>query len=234
MTALVGPTGCGKTTLGRLLFRFYDPRKGSILVGGKDIRTVKQRSLRSYIGVVPQDTVLFNDTLRHNVNYGRLGAELHELEDAVAAARLTKFIASLTEGWETVVGERGLRLSGGEKQRVSISRALLKDPPVVLLDEATSALDTVTEKSVQDALSELGKGRTQIVIAHRLTTIMNADQIVVMDQGTIVEKGRHEELLAKRGAYYKLWNVQLRAEEEHAKATIRGQITKAAAESKEE
>jgi ABC-type transport system involved in Fe-S cluster assembly fused permease/ATPase subunit len=176
-----------------------------------DVRRTTQHSLRSVVGVVPQDTVLFNDTIRHNVSYGRLGSSLAALEEAARGAQILDFINGLPDGWDTVVGERGLKLSGGEKQRVAIARALLKDPPVVLLDEATSALDSVTERSVQEALNALGKNRTVLVIAHRLGTVQHADEIVVLSDGQIVEKGTHKELWHKGGAYAKMWETQARA-----------------------
>ena len=210
-TAIVGTTGAGKTTVGRLLFRFMDPNSGRVLVGGCDTQNVSQASLRSVIGVVPQDTVLFNDTILHNVMYGKLDATIAEAEEACAGAQILDFIKALPEGWDTMVGERGLKLSGGEKQRVAIARALLKNPPVVLLDEATSALDSITERSVQDALNKLGKHRTVLVIAHRLGTIQSADQIVVLSDGIIIERGSHHELLAKSGAYAQMWATQAKA-----------------------
>jgi ABC-type transport system involved in Fe-S cluster assembly fused permease/ATPase subunit len=209
-TAIVGHTGAGKTTISRLLFRFYDPDRGQILLGGQDIKIATQQSVRGAIGVVPQDTVMFNDTIMYNIRYGRMNASVHEVEQAAQAAQIKDFIESLPEKWNTSVGERGLKLSGGEKQRVAIARCLLKNPPIVLLDEATSALDTKTEQSVQEALHMLGKNRTTLVIAHRLSTIMHADQIIVLDQGRVAERGKHDELLAKRGEYYQLWNMQLR------------------------
>ena len=180
-TAIVGHTGAGKTTISRLLFRFYDPLEGSVRMGGYDIKQYTQKSVRQCIGIVPQDTVLFNDSILHNLKYGRMDATMEEVEAAAEAAQIKTFIESLPDKWETMVGERGLKLSGGEKQRVAIARCLLKNPPVVLLDEATSALDTATEQSVQQALEALGKKRTLLVIAHRLSTIRNAHQIVVMD-----------------------------------------------------
>eukprot|EP01041_Mallomonas_annulata_P000984 gene984-1923_t len=209
-TAIVGHTGAGKTTISRLLFRFYDPLQGLVEIGGQDIKKCTQRSVRGAIGIVPQDTVLFNDTILHNVQYGRLNATMEEVEAAAEAAQIKTFIESLPDGWQTMVGERGLKLSGGEKQRVAIARCLLKDPPVVLLDEATSALDTQTEHSVQEALAVLGQHRTVIIIAHRLSTIRNADQIIVMDDGDVSEKGTHDELLQRKGGYWKLWQMQAR------------------------
>jgi len=208
-TAIVGPTGAGKSTIGRMLFRFYDVQGGQVLIDGQDISQVTQASLRSAIGVVPQDTVLFNDTIYHNVSYGNLGAPKEAIERACKDASLLEWISQLEEKWDTTVGERGLRLSGGEKQRVAIARALLKDPKLVLLDEATSSLDSKTEASIQSALDRLGKQRTSLVIAHRLSTIMNAHQILVLKAGEIVERGTHEELLTiKDGVYAELWRTQ--------------------------
>jgi ABC-type transport system involved in Fe-S cluster assembly fused permease/ATPase subunit len=209
VTAVVGTTGAGKTTLSRLLFRFYDVTGGEIRVNGKDVRQVTQKSLREAIGVVPQNTTLFNDTIRANILYGRRDATQEELERVCKAAQLDSFISTLPEGYESMVGDRGLKLSGGEKQRVSIARCLLKDPPIVLLDEATSALDTITEKSVQEALDSLGDQRTCFVIAHRLGTIKNADNIIVLGDGKVAEEGTHEELLALGGKYAEMWNMQL-------------------------
>lgn len=208
-TAIVGPTGAGKSTVSRLLFRFYDTTSGSIYVDNQDISKVTQKSLRSSIGVVPQDTVLFNSTIQHNIQYGNVHADFELLQQAAKSAQILPFIESLEETWDTMVGERGLKISGGEKQRVAIARCLLKNPPIVLLDEATSALDSQTEVMVQEALTHLGQGRTQVVIAHRLSTIMNADQILVLDQGRIVERGTHAELLKLAGGVYKqLWFAQ--------------------------
>lgn len=209
-TAIVGQTGSGKTTVSRLIFRFYDAQGGSVVVDGKDVRNLKQKSLRAAIGIVPQDTVMFNDTLRYNIAYGKADATQEEIEGAAERAQLTDFIRRLEKGWDTAVGERGLKLSGGEKQRVAIARCLLKNPPVVVLDEATSALDNKTEKEVQDALKSLA-GRTTIVVAHRLTTVRHADQIIVMKQGVIVERGTHDELMAANGEYASMWNAQLQS-----------------------
>ncbi|MBY6081593.1 ABCB family ABC transporter ATP-binding protein/permease [Ruegeria arenilitoris] len=206
--AIVGATGSGKSTIGRLLFRFYDVTQGALRVDGQDVRDVTQESLHAAIGVVPQDTVLFNDTIRYNIAYGREGATQAEIEAAAKAAQIHDFITSLPEGYETKVGERGLKLSGGEKQRVGIARTLLKNPPILLLDEATSALDTDTEQDIKDALARAGEGRTVITIAHRLSTIAEADQIVVLEKGEIIERGTHDELLRREGRYAQLWNRQ--------------------------
>ncbi|WP_437436489.1 ABCB family ABC transporter ATP-binding protein/permease [Ruegeria arenilitoris] len=206
--AIVGATGSGKSTIGRLLFRFYDVTKGALRIDGQDVRDVTQESLHAAIGVVPQDTVLFNDTIRYNIAYGREGASQSEIEAAAKAAQIHEFITSLPEGYETKVGERGLKLSGGEKQRVGIARTLLKNPPILLLDEATSALDTDTEQDIKDALARVGEGRTVITIAHRLSTIAESDQIVVLEKGEIIEQGTHDELLRREGRYAQLWNRQ--------------------------
>ena len=206
--AIVGPSGSGKSTIGRLLFRFYDVTGGAIRIDGQDLRDVTQDSLHAQIGVVPQDTVLFNDTVGYNIAYGKDGASQAEIEAAAKAAQIHDFIASLPEGYDTKVGERGLKLSGGEKQRVGIARTLLKNPPILLLDEATSALDTETERGIQDALALAGEGRTVLVIAHRLSTIADADRIVVLEAGEIVEQGTHADLLLRRGRYAGLWARQ--------------------------
>ncbi|MBN9674457.1 ABCB family ABC transporter ATP-binding protein/permease [Salipiger bermudensis] len=206
--ALVGPSGSGKSTIGRLLFRFYDVGGGAIRIDGQDLRDVTQDSLHGAIGVVPQDTVLFNDTIRYNIAYGRDGATEDEIVAAAQAAQIHGFIESLPEGYDTQVGERGLKLSGGEKQRVGIARTLLKNPPILLLDEATSALDTETEAEIQTALKRAGEGRTVITIAHRLSTIADADRIVVLENGEVVEEGTHEALLARGGRYAQLWARQ--------------------------
>ncbi len=206
--AIVGPSGAGKSTIGRLLFRFYDVTGGAIRIDGQDIRDVTQDSLHAAIGVVPQDTVLFNDTIYYNIAYGRPEAAREEVIAAARAAKIHDFIVSLPAGYDTTVGERGLKLSGGEKQRVGIARTLLKNPPILLLDEATSALDTQTERDIQESLREMGQGRTVITIAHRLSTIADADEIVVLEDGVVVERGRHEELLARGGRYRAMWQRQ--------------------------
>lgn len=216
--AIVGPSGAGKSTISRLLFRFYEPQAGRILIDGQDIAGIQQVSLRSAIGMVPQDTVLFNDTLEYNLRYGRPEATEGEIEEAARLAQIDRFIKSLPEGYQTSVGERGLKLSGGEKQRVAIARTILKGPPVLVLDEATSALDSFTEKEIQDALDRVSQGRTTLVIAHRLSTVVNADEIIVLDKGVIVERGHHRELLAADGVYAALWNRQRQVDE--AKATL--------------
>ncbi|MBC7147120.1 MAG: ABC transporter ATP-binding protein/permease [Thioclava marina] len=214
--ALVGPSGSGKSTIGRLLFRFYDVTGGGITIDGQDLRDITQESLHQSIGVVPQDTVLFNDTIRYNIAYGRADASEAEIVAAAKAAKIHDFVMSLPEGYDTAVGERGLKLSGGEKQRVGIARTILKNPPILLLDEATSALDTQTERDIQTSLKAMGEGRTVITIAHRLSTIADADQIIVLEKGEIVERGRHEELLAQRGRYAAMWARQSAEEEDAA------------------
>lgn len=208
-TAIVGPTGAGKTTVSRLLFRFYDVLGGAVKVNGVDVRSVTQKSLRGAMGVVPQAASMFNDTIRTNLRYGRRDATQEDLEQAARDAQLLGFVESLDDGWDTMVGDRGLKLSGGEKQRAAIARCLLKDPPFVLLDEATSALDTLTESSVQEALDRLGAERTVLVIAHRLGTIRNADNIIVLKEGKVYEQGTHDQLLLQNGVYSDMWNMQL-------------------------
>jgi len=210
--AVVGPSGAGKSTISRLLYRFYDLSSGRITIDGQDISKVTQQSLRAAIGMVPQDTVLFNDTIRYNIRYGRWEASDAEVEEAAQLAQIDRFIRLAPKGYETEVGERGLKLSGGEKQRVAIARTILKAPPILLLDEATSALDSHTEKEIQDALERVSKGRTTLVIAHRLSTIVGADEIIVLDQGVIVERGTHQQLLAGNGLYASMWNRQREAE----------------------
>jgi ATP-binding cassette subfamily B protein len=207
-TAIVGPSGAGKSTILKLLFRFYDPLSGRVLIDGQDLREVTQESLRSALGLVPQDVVLFNDTIRYNIAYGRPDATQRELEEAARRAQLLHFIESLPQGWDTRVGERGLKLSGGEKQRVGIARVVLKDPCILILDEATSSLDSATEAEVQGALEEAARGRTTLVVAHRLSTIAGADQIVVLDAGRVVERGTHAALIARDGLYASLWKRQ--------------------------
>ena len=206
--AIVGPSGSGKSTIGRLLFRFYDVTSGSLAIDGQDVRDVTQKSLHKSIGVVPQDTVLFNDTIYYNIAYGREGAREADVRQAAKDAQIDEFIMSLPDGYNTMVGERGLKLSGGEKQRVGIARTLLKNPPILLLDEATSALDSETEHDIQDALETAGQGRTVIMIAHRLSTVANADKIVVLEAGRVVEAGTHQELLERGGRYKDLWSLQ--------------------------
>ena len=210
--AVVGPSGAGKSTISRLIFRFYDVTTGRILIDGQDIRDVTQASLRAAIGMVPQDTVLFNDTIRYNIKYGRWDATDTEIEDAARQAQIDDFIRLAPLGYNTEVGERGLKLSGGEKQRVAIARTILKGPPILLLDEATSALDSYTEREIQDALERASRGRTTLVIAHRLSTVVGADEILVLDEGQIVERGTHVQLLAYGGLYAGMWNRQREAE----------------------
>ena len=214
--ALVGPSGSGKSTIGKLLFRFYDVTGGAIRIDGQDIRQISQTSLHQAIGVVPQDTVLFNDTVGYNIAYGKEGATQAEIESAARGAKIHDFILSLPDGYETTVGERGLKLSGGEKQRVGIARTLLKNPPILILDEATSALDTQTERDIQDSLLEMGEGRSVITIAHRLSTIADADLILVLENGIVTESGTHEQLLAQAGRYAAMWERQSAEEEELA------------------
>jgi ATP-binding cassette subfamily B protein len=221
--AVVGPSGAGKSTISRLIFRFYDLSGGRITIDGQDISAVTQQSLRRAIGMVPQDTVLFNDTVRYNIRYGRWGASDAEVEDAARLAQIDGFIRLSPKGYETEVGERGLKLSGGEKQRVAIARTILKAPPILLLDEATSALDSHTEKEIQDALERVSRGRTTLVIAHRLSTIVGADEIIVLDKGEIVERGSHQDLLAKAGLYASMWNRQREAEAAREKLALIGE-----------
>jgi ATP-binding cassette subfamily B protein len=216
--AVVGHSGSGKSTLARLLFRFYDVGSGRVSINGTDIRALKQSSLRGAIGIVPQDTVLFNDTILYNIHYGRPEASPAEVIEAAKAAHIHEFIESLPDRYESRVGERGLKLSGGEKQRVAIARAILKNPGILIFDEATSALDSETEKGIQAELDRIARGHTTLVIAHRLSTVMDADQILVLDQGRIVERGTHRELLARGGAYAQMWALQQQEEAEHAAA----------------
>ena len=211
--AIVGPSGAGKSTISRLLFRFYDVSSGRILIDGQDIAQVTQKTLRAAIGMVPQDTVLFNDSVRYNIRYGRPDASDAEVEEAARLAQVHSFVMTLPKAYEAVVGERGLKLSGGEKQRVSIARTILKSPPILILDEATSALDSMTEREIQTALRQVSRNRTTLVIAHRLTTVVDADEIIVLDAGSIAERGTHAQLLKKRGLYAQMWNRQREAEE---------------------
>jgi ATP-binding cassette subfamily B protein len=213
--AIVGPSGAGKSTISRLLFRFYDISAGSIEIDGQDIRTISQESLRQAIGIVPQDTVLFNDTILYNIAYGQPAATPSEIEDAARLASIHDFIMAQPDGYQTMVGERGLKLSGGEKQRVSIARTLLKKPLIFLFDEATSALDSQTEKAIQESLREVSAERTTLTIAHRLSTVVDADEILVLEAGKIVEQGNHQSLLSKAGVYHTLWKRQLETRSEN-------------------
>jgi ATP-binding cassette, subfamily B, heavy metal transporter len=215
--AIVGPSGAGKSTISRLLFRFYDVTAGSIVIDGQTITDVQQKTLRQVIGMVPQDTVLFNDTVRYNIRYGRPDATDAEVEQAAKMAQIHDFVMSLPKGYDALVGERGLKLSGGEKQRVSIARTILKGPPILVLDEATSALDSFTEQQIQTALKEVSKDRTSVVIAHRLSTVVDADEIIVLNKGEIVERGTHNQLLRKHGLYAGMWNKQREADEARKK-----------------
>jgi ATP-binding cassette subfamily B protein len=214
--AIVGPSGAGKSTLARLLFRFYDVDAGAIEIDGQDVREVTQESLRRAIGVVPQDTVLFNDTIYYNIAYGRPEATGPEIEAAARHAHIHDFIMALPDGYQTMVGERGLKLSGGEKQRVAIARVILKAPKILVFDEATSALDTKTERGIQASLADISADRTTLVIAHRLSTIVDADEILVLDGGRIVERGHHRELLLRRGVYAAMWARQQEAAQREA------------------
>jgi len=209
--AIVGPSGAGKSTISRILYRFYDIKSGRVTIDGQDIRDVTQESLRAVIGIVPQDTVLFNDTVKYNIAYGRIGANEADIKEAARLAQIDKFIVELPMGYDSMVGERGLKLSGGEKQRVAIARTILKNPPILLLDEATSALDTGTERDIQSALNEVSRDRTSLVIAHRLSTVVDADEILVLDHGQIIERGRHSQLLELGGHYASMWNKQREA-----------------------
>ena len=212
MVAVVGPSGAGKSTISRILLRFYDVADGRVTIDGQDIRDVTQKSLRDAIGVVPQDTVLFNDTIYYNIRYGRADATDEDVYEAARMAQIDDFIRALPQGYDTMVGERGLKLSGGEKQRVAIARTILKGPPILMLDEATSALDSHTEKEIQDALDQVARNRTSLVIAHRLSTIVHADNILVLDKGQVVEQGTHAALMAEAGLYASLWTRQRQAE----------------------
>jgi ATP-binding cassette subfamily B protein len=213
MVAIVGPSGAGKSTISRILFRFYELSGGKVTIDGQNISDVTQSSLRAVIGMVPQDTVLFNDTIEYNIRYGRPDATEREVRDAAKLAQIHDFIMTLPQGYDSLVGERGLKLSGGEKQRVAIARTILKAPPILMLDEATSALDSHTEKDIQDALERVARERTSLVIAHRLSTVVHADNIIVLDHGEIVEQGTHVELLVRRGLYASLWTRQREADE---------------------
>ena len=206
--AVVGPSGAGKSTLARLLFRFYDVQSGTVSIAGQDIKTVTQASVREAIGIVPQDTVLFNDTVAYNIAYGRTGATQAQVEEAAKSARIHDFIAATPLGYKTMVGERGLKLSGGEKQRVAIARTLLKNPPILIFDEATSALDSANERAIQAELQSVAQNKTTLVIAHRLSTVVDAHEILVMDAGHIVERGNHAQLLALNGVYARMWALQ--------------------------
>ena len=230
--AIVGPSGSGKSTIARLLYRFYDVTDGRILIDGQDLRRVKQASVRAAIGIVPQDTVLFNDTIFYNIAYGRPGATREQVEEAARLARIHDFVISLPDGYATMVGERGLKLSGGEKQRVAIARTILKSPRILVFDEATSALDTHTEKEIQASLREVSAGRTTVVIAHRLSTVIDADQILVLEAGRVVERGSHAELLSLRGRYAAMWSKQQQVEEarEALEQAVAEERTAAAAE----
>ena len=226
--AIVGSSGAGKSTISRILFRFYDVASGQVRIDGQDIREVQQASLRAAIGVVPQDTVLFNDSIYYNIAYGRPGATRKEVEEAARLARIHDFIMALPQGYEATVGERGLKLSGGEKQRVAIARTILKNPRILLFDEATSALDTRTEQEIQRSLEEVSRGRTTVMIAHRLSTIINADEIIVLDRGRVAERGRHGELLGRNGLYADMWRRQQEAAAEAERrveepASLRGE-----------
>ena len=212
--AIVGPSGAGKSTIARLLFRFYDVEDGQILISGQNIAEVTQQSLRETIGIVPQDTVLFNDTIRYNIEYARPGASFDEVREAARLADIDRFIANLPQGYDTVVGERGLKLSGGEKQRVAIARVLLKDPPILVFDEATSSLDSQSEKNILGALTRISHNKTTLVIAHRLSTVVDADRIIVLDEGHVREQGNHESLIEADGLYADLWRMQLKKAEE--------------------
>jgi ABC-type transport system involved in Fe-S cluster assembly fused permease/ATPase subunit len=206
--AIVGPTGAGKSTISRLLFKFYDPKAGGIYINNINISKISQESLRQIIGVVPQDTVLFNDTIYYNIAYGNTKATKEEIVNAAQNADIHDFISTLPDGYETIVGERGLKLSGGEKQRVAIARTILKNPKIFFFDEATSALDSSTEKEIQQNLENVSKNKTTLIIAHRLSTAANADNIIVLDKGAIIEQGTHESLLLEKGKYFEMWEKQ--------------------------
>jgi ABC-type transport system involved in Fe-S cluster assembly fused permease/ATPase subunit len=220
--AIVGSSGAGKSTISRLLFRFYDIDDGAVKIDGQDLRDVTQSSVRAAIGIVPQDTVLFNDTIFYNIAYGRPSASREEVEEAAKLARIHDFVLSLPDGYMTRVGERGLKLSGGERQRVSIARTILKRPKLLVFDEATSALDTRTEKEIQESLRQISAGVTTLVIAHRLSTVVDADQIAVLDKGAVVERGTHRDLLAADGVYAQMWRRQLETREALARIEAAG------------
>ena len=228
--AIVGPSGAGKSTISRLLYRFYDVSGGRIVIDGQDIAGVQQESLRRAIGMVPQDTVLFNDTVRYNIRYGRPEANDAQVEEAAKLSQIHSFVESLPKGYDSLVGERGLKLSGGEKQRVSIARTVLKAPPILILDEATSALDSLTEQEIQTALKTISKGRTTLVIAHRLSTIIDADEIIVLDKGQVAQRGTHLALLRKKGLYANMWNRQQQADEARRKLAEVAELAEKAAE----
>ena len=228
--AIVGPSGAGKSTISRLLYRFYDISGGRIMIDGQNIADVQQESLRRAIGMVPQDTVLFNDTVRYNIRYGRPDANDAQVEEAARLSQIHAFVLSLPKGYESLVGERGLKLSGGEKQRVSIARTVLKAPPILILDEATSALDSLTEQEIQSALKTISKGRTTLVIAHRLSTIIDADEIIVLEKGRVAERGMHSELLRKKGLYANMWNRQQQAEAARRKLAEVAEVNEKAAQ----
>ena len=212
-TAIVGKSGAGKSTLAKLIYRFYDVENGKIEIDGQNIKNVTQSSLRSEIGIVPQDIVLFNDSLKNNIQYANTNATIEEIMKVIGASNLGTFVSSLPEGIDTVVGERGLKLSGGEKQRVAIARVLLKKPSILIFDEATSALDSVSERAIKSQIREISKGRTSLIIAHRLSTIVDADMIYVFDKGRIVERGSHDQLLKQKGHYLRLWTIQAEAKD---------------------
>jgi ATP-binding cassette subfamily B protein len=221
--AIVGPSGAGKSTISRLLFRFYDVNEGAVRIDGQDVRDVTQDSIRRAIGVVPQDTVLFNDSVYYNIAYGRPGAPREEVEEAARHARIHDFVRSLPDGYQSPVGERGLKLSGGEKQRVAIARVILKEPRILLFDEATSALDTRTEREIQASLDEVARNHTTLMIAHRLSTVIHADEILVIDAGRIVERGNHAKLIAVGGLYASMWQRQQEADQHAAALAAAGE-----------
>jgi ATP-binding cassette subfamily B protein len=220
--AVVGASGAGKSTLARLLFRFYDVSGGSIRVNGIDVREVSQESLRRHVGIVPQDTVLFNDSILYNIAYGDPKASRADIVRAAQAAHIHDFVMTLPKGYDTPVGERGLKLSGGEKQRVAIARTLLKNPPILIFDEATSALDTRTERAIQDELTQIARNRTTLIIAHRLSTVIDADEIVVLDKGRVVEQGSHHDLLRQGGRYAQMWTMQQSGQDEQEEDAVGG------------